>query len=104
MEAALERTGSAENQVERVRIGIGGVIDAALKGDFSQRVNLEDIDGVAEVIGKSVNQLTIILGQVINDLSRVLDALDKGDLNTRIDTAYEGRFAAISRNMNQTAD
>ena len=103
LQVALERTNAAEEQIARVRDGIGGVLDAALKGDFSQRVDLAEVDGVAKVIGNSVNQLTIVLGQLINDLGNVLDALDNGDLNRRIDTVYEGRFAAISQNMNETA-
>jgi methyl-accepting chemotaxis protein len=104
MHAALERAGAAETQVERVRDSIGSVIDAALKGDFSQRVELAGVDGVAGTIGVSVNKLTDMLGRLVHDLARVLDALDNGNLGERITVSYDGRYAEITGNMNQTAD
>jgi methyl-accepting chemotaxis protein len=100
MHDALQRAQAAEGQVERVRDGIGSVIDAALKGDFSQRVDLTDIDGVAGGIGESVNRLADTLGRIVNDLGRVLDALDSGNLQERITERYDGRFGEIAGNMN----
>jgi methyl-accepting chemotaxis protein len=104
MHEALERARIAEDQVERVRDGIGGVIDAALNGDFSQQVDLTGVDGVAGRIGESVNRLTDTLGRIVGDLGRVLDALNNGDLRQRITDRYEGRFGEIAGNMNKTAD
>lgn len=101
---ALERARNAEGQIDRVRDAIGGVIDAALNGDFSKRVDLTDVDGVAGRIGESVNRLANTLGDVVNDLGRVLDALNKGDLRERIANRYDGRFGEIAANMNRTAD
>lgn len=104
MQAALQRAGAAEAQVERVRDSIGSVIDAALMGDFSRQVDLTGVDGIAGTIGASVNRLTDMLGRLVNDLGRVLDALDKGNLGERITGNYDGRFKEIAANMNGTAD
>lgn len=104
MHEALERARTAEEQVERVRDEIGGVIDAALNGDFSQQVDLTGVDGVAGRIGESVNRLTDTLGRIVGDLGRVLDALNSGDLRQRVTDRYEGRFGEIAGNMNKTAD
>jgi methyl-accepting chemotaxis protein len=82
---------------------VGGIVKAAVAGDFSQRVPLEGKDGVIRNLAHALNTMCDNLGKAFDDMARVLGALSKGDLTARITADYQGAFASLKDNANATA-
>ncbi len=47
---------------------VGGIVNAAMAGDFSQRVPLEGKDGVIRNLAASMNTMCENVGKVMDDL------------------------------------
>jgi methyl-accepting chemotaxis protein len=82
---------------------VGGIVQAAMVGDFSQRVPLEGKDGVIRNLASSMNTMCDNVGAAFGDIVRVLGALAQGDLTARITAAYKGAFGDLKDNANLTA-
>jgi len=82
---------------------IGAVLDASIKGDFSKRIQTENYVGFYKQLGNAVNNLSINVGQAINDTVAGLKALERGDLTHKITNDYEGAFDIIKQASNNTA-
>jgi methyl-accepting chemotaxis protein len=87
----------AENEVN-------AMIEAAGKGDYSVRMNMEDKEGFFQKIAFGLNQLVETTDIAINDVVRVLSALSVGDLTQKIEGHYEGSFGRLKDDTNQTVD
>jgi methyl-accepting chemotaxis protein len=83
---------------------VGGIVRAAMAGDFSQRVPLDGKDGVMRNLASSLNTMCDTLGKAFDDVVRVLSALSEGDLTQRITAEYEGNFGVLKDNANKTAE
>lgn len=86
----------AENEVNEM-------IDAAGKGDYSVRMDLEGKEGFFQKIAFGLNQLVETTDIAINDVVRVLSAMAKGDLTQKIEGHYEGSFARLKDDTNNTS-
>jgi methyl-accepting chemotaxis protein len=82
---------------------VGGIVRAAMAGDFSQRVPLEGKDGVIRNLAEGLNTMCVNLGKAFDDVVRMFGALSEGDLSKRITADYQGAFAALKDNANMTA-
>jgi len=83
---------------------VADIVSAARNGDLSQRIDLTGKTGFFNALGGGINELLDVTDQVINQTVTVLDALSKGDLTKRANTAYEGSFGRLAANINQTID
>ena len=83
---------------------VDGIIDAAAKGDLSQRASTDDKTGFFKNLSMGLNQLMSISENVINDTARVLDAMAHGRLDERIDADYQGIFDKLKQDANATGD
>jgi len=92
---------TAERNIESE---IDTVVTAAVAGDFSSRLNLEDKEGFMLNLSKSINSLSETISNAMEDISTSLSALAAGDLARRIDTAYQGLFDTLKTNANGTAE
>jgi PAS domain S-box-containing protein len=88
---------AAEAEVEKV-------IAAAAGGRLTERVTLEGKAGFALAVSKNVNALLDASERVVADLRRVLGALARGKLTEKITAAYEGEYARLAVDANQTVD
>jgi methyl-accepting chemotaxis protein len=87
----------AENEVN-------AMIDAAGKGDYSARMNMDDKEGFFAKMAFGLNQLVETTDIAINDVVRVLSALSQGDLTQKIEGHYEGSFGRLKDDTNLTVD
>lgn len=87
---------SAEQEVQ-------SMVDAAARGDFSQRIDTDNMKGYNARIASMLNKLASISEVGLNDTLRVLKALAGGDLAERIDADYEGVFAELKEACNTTS-
>lgn len=83
---------------------IDRVIDAASQGDFSQRVDLDGVDGVYQKLGDGMNRLTAMIAEAADDLGTMLEAMAKGDLSKRIEADFKGKLGELKGHANSTAD
>lgn len=101
--AAAEREAAAAKVMGEFDAAVGGIVKAAMAGDFTQRVPLDGKDGVVRNLAASMNAMCDNVGKVFDDLVRMLGALAQGDLTSRITATYQGAFASLKDNANATA-
>ena len=77
---------------------------AAMAGDFSQRVPLDDKQGVLLNLASELNTMCDNFDAVVSDMDRMFGALADGDLTCRIDGDYRGAFAVLKDNANAAAE
>ena len=81
-----------------------GVVEAAGRGDFTQRIKVEGTDGYIRDLGTSLNRLSDTCQAGLGDVIRMLEATAKGDLTERITVPYEGAFLRLKDASNTTAE
>jgi methyl-accepting chemotaxis protein len=101
--AVAEREAATAKVMNEFDAAVGGIVQAAMVGDFSQRVPLEGKDGVIRNLASSMNTMCDNVGAAFADIVRVLGALAQGDLTARITAQYKGAFRDLKDNVNLTA-
>jgi methyl-accepting chemotaxis protein len=102
-QAAAERDAATAKLMNDFDAAVGGIVRAAMAGDFSQRVPLEGKDGVIRNLADALNTMCDNLGQAFDEVERMFGSLSKGDLTARITANYQGAFATLKNNANATA-
>ncbi len=94
------------DRTEEVKIEreIDVMVAAAAAGDFSHRIDTKDKKGFFAKLSEELNRLVDTTQEGLGDITRVLSALAQGDLSQRIDKAYQGAFARLKEDTNQTCD
>jgi methyl-accepting chemotaxis protein len=82
----------------------GKVVDAAVAGDFGQRVATEFPDGELNVLASSVNNLVATVDRGITEVGAVLGALANTDLTRRMEGDYQGALARLKQDTNAVGD
>ena len=107
--SARDETGqllnAMRNMVAKLNRVIGGqkhVIEAANRGDFGVRVDLDGLHGFQKELAEGLNQLMATTGASVADVVRVMGALSEGDLSKSITKEYEGAFDELKRYANNT--
>ncbi|HEY8906577.1 MAG TPA: methyl-accepting chemotaxis protein, partial [Rhodoferax sp.] len=95
----VDRTSEVEAERE-----IAALVAAASEGDFSKRVHVDGKQGFYKQVAEGMNEVVSTNERGLNDVIRVLDHLEKGDLTHRIDRDYRGAFAALKSSINHTTD
>jgi methyl-accepting chemotaxis protein len=95
----LDRT--AEVAVERE---VSDIVERAVRGDFSTRINEESKVGFFKVLSENVNRLVATNDEALNELLRVLAAMAEGDLTQSIDKEFSGTFEALKVASNETVE
>ncbi len=81
---------------------IDAVVEQASKGNFGARIELSNKSGFFEVISQRLNGLLETTNIAIADIKRIFSALASGDLNNTIEKEYEGEFAQLKTDANDT--
>ncbi|MFK8026615.1 MAG: methyl-accepting chemotaxis protein [Gammaproteobacteria bacterium] len=80
------------------------LVKSALKGDLSNRIDINGKEGFYEFLSQGINDLVDVSEKVINDTIRVLSAMAKGDLTQKISVEYQGAFDKLKNDANQTIE
>ncbi|MEQ1899341.1 MAG: methyl-accepting chemotaxis protein [Devosia sp.] len=105
-----ERAASEHRRSERtammgaMRKAFGEVVDAAVAGDFSKRVEPQFADQELNMIAASINNLVQTVDRGLAETGKVLAALADTDLTHRVTGQYEGAFNALQQNTNAVAE
>jgi methyl-accepting chemotaxis protein len=81
---------------------IAGVVDGAVRGDFSRRIDTAGKKGFFLNLGTGMNKLMETSEVGLSEVVRVLGALAAGDLSQRITGDYEGLFGKLKDDANST--
>ena len=82
----------------------GEVVDAAIAGDFTRRVDASFPDAELNALASSVNELVETVDRGIGETGSVLASLADTDLTKRVNGAYRGAFDELKLNTNAVAD
>jgi methyl-accepting chemotaxis protein len=82
----------------------GEVVDAAVAGDFSRRVDTSFPDAELNGLAQSVNALVETADRGLAETGEVLAALAAADLSRRMQGNYAGAFARLQRDTNAVVD
>ncbi len=87
---------------QTIQVDVQSVINMAAVGDFSQRIGIEGKQGFFLDLAITINQLLDANQDIIQDTSRVLGAMSSGHLNQTITGSYQGEFAVLKKDANDT--
>ncbi|MBL6988002.1 MAG: Tar ligand binding domain-containing protein, partial [Methylobacter sp.] len=104
-----KRMGSVAEWVDRteeVRVEkeVAVILVAAVMGDFTQRIVMQDKTGFYRELSESINQLMQTSEGGLNETVRVFNALSHGDLSEKIVNYYSGTFGQLKDDANSTVD
>jgi methyl-accepting chemotaxis protein len=81
---------------------VGMVVQAAVAGDLTKRIDTASLQGVMRKLGDGINSLVGSVATAIDEVGRVLAAMAGGDLTRRVEGHYDGVFATLKDNVNTT--
>jgi methyl-accepting chemotaxis protein len=108
--SADEQAASAQRREERAGMmqdlqrSFGRTVDAAVHGDFSQRVRVDFPDAELNSLARSVNNLVETVERGLGETGDVLSALARTDLTQRVTGDYEGAFGRLRDDTNDVCD
>ncbi|MFC3704057.1 methyl-accepting chemotaxis protein [Devosia honganensis] len=105
-EAARIVAGQQERaaMMQDLQRAFGQVVDAAIAGDFSPRVDAEFPDEELNALARSVNELVETVDRGLSETGSVLSALAHTDLTRRMEGDYRGAFARLKADTNAVAE
>jgi PAS domain-containing protein len=79
---------------------IDTVVQAAVQGNYSRRVDPGQADGVMLSLSDGMNRLLETVDRGLSETGKVMSALAEGDLTQRMEGEYEGAFAQLKDDAN----
>ena len=83
---------------------VSAIIEAAVAGDFSQRLDVAGMSGFFRKLSTGINDLLEANSRALGDLATMLQRLSAGDLTQKIDTDYRGTLGQLKNDANATVD
>jgi len=102
--ASLQRRADRATMMGQLQRAFGEVVDAAIAGDFTRRVNADFPDVELNTLAGSVNELVATVERGIGETGEVLGALAQTDLTRRVEGNYEGAFLRLKTDTNAVAE
>lgn len=90
--------------MQQLQLSFGKVVDAAIAGDFAQRVVTDFPDAELNELASSVNNLVSTVERGVSETGQVLAALAEADLTKRMEGEYQGAFAQLKNDTNRVAE
>jgi PAS domain S-box-containing protein len=95
----LDRT----NEVA-METAVAHLVSAAAQGDLSQRIELKGMEGFFLALGEGMNRMVHSADAITRETANALARIAAGDLRQRMDGDFEGSFALIQNNCNETME
>ncbi|TCV83304.1 methyl-accepting chemotaxis protein [Sulfurirhabdus autotrophica] len=83
---------------------VARIVEGAVMGDFSNRMDITDKTGFFKQLGEGVNQLMQTSETGLNEVVRMLGALAQGNLTEKISNEYFGTFGQLKDDSNATVE
>ena len=85
-----------------LRASFGKVVTAAVSGDFSERITASFADEELNDLAHAVNDLLDAVDTGVTETARVMERVASGNLDEGMTGAFQGAFAALQANVNET--
>jgi methyl-accepting chemotaxis protein len=103
--ARIERAQRERAQMmQELQQAFGDVVDAAIAGDFSQRVSASFPDAELNALAGQVNNLVQTVDRGVSATGVVLAALAETNLTRRVEGEYQGAFGKLKDDTNAVAN
>lgn len=94
--ASVER----EEMIAQVGTSFGKVFEAAIVGEFTQRVDAKFSDEMFNELAQNINQLLDVVDQGLKDTGKVLERVADGDLSQPMEGEFHGAFSRLQTDAN----
>jgi methyl-accepting chemotaxis protein len=101
-ESITAAMGNMSENLQAIITDINHSVDAAVRGDFSYRMDEDRHQGYAKTLAELSNNLNKTSENALSDIGRIANALAIGDLTQRIDKKYSGLFGITAQGINDT--
>ena len=103
------RAGTVVEWVDRtaevaIEQGVAHAIEAAGRGDFSDRLSTQGVTGFMGTLAHGMNRLIYTTEKGLTEVSTLLGAFARGDLTQRMQGEYAGLFAQVRDSADATAE
>ncbi|MFO1403814.1 MAG: methyl-accepting chemotaxis protein [Azonexus sp.] len=88
----------------RIESEVSGIIEAAVAGDFNQRLDTGAMAGFFRKLSMGINDLLDANSRALTDVAAMLNRLSEGDLSSKIETDYRGMLGQLKNDANATVD
>ncbi len=102
--ADITRAVTTEMSLAQINGEMEELVNAAVAGDYSGRMDPSRAEGSMADLANSMNQLLEIIDQSLSEAVDVMAAVAGGDLTKRIEGDYAGAFLRLKEDTNQMAD
>ncbi len=86
----------------KTRQEIQSIVDAVKQGDLDQRIAINDKEGFFLTLSEGINDMVQTVSDSLSDINSTMSALAHGDLTLSISNRYQGTFASVAQNVNET--
>jgi len=102
--ASIQRRADRTEMMQTLQQAFGEVVDAAISGDFTKRVEAEFPDQELNALAHGVNELVATVDRGMSETAEVLAALAHTDLTHRVRGDYQGAFLRLKTDTNAVAE
>ncbi|WP_137153447.1 methyl-accepting chemotaxis protein [Rhizobium sp. FKL33] len=102
--AMNEQERALKQQCEALQAAIAEIVAAAVEGDFSRRIRADFGNADLNAFAGSMNELVESIGSGLSEVRRVMSSLSDGDLTEQMRGVFQGAFAELQHNVNQTME
>ncbi|GGA56940.1 hypothetical protein GCM10011499_28940 [Pelagibacterium lentulum] len=100
----IEEQKARAQMMSELQDAFGNVVDAAVDGDFTKRVETEFPDAELNALASGINNLVEVVDRSIDETGTVLAALAQTDLTKRVSGEYKGALAKLKTDTNAVAE
>jgi methyl-accepting chemotaxis protein len=101
----LESMQTMQESLRKIVAEIQSIVEAAaVRGDFSVKMDMAGKQGYTKTLAELLNNLSNVTETGLNDVTRVAQALAAGDLGQKITQDYPGVFGQTKAGVNSTVD
>lgn len=83
---------------------VSGIVEAAVAGDFTRRIDVNGMEGFFRRLADGMNSLLDTSEVGLGEVLRVLRALSEGNLTETITNDYDGTFGQLKDDSNSTVE
>jgi len=89
-----------QKMMEQLGASFGDVVNAAIAGNFNERIHSEFTDEVLVTLATNINNLMEAVDHGLTQTATMIERVAGGDLTQRMEGEFEGAFADLKDNVN----
>jgi methyl-accepting chemotaxis protein len=90
--------------VQKLLGEVANIVADAREGNFSGKAQVGGMEGPLKELVEGINEINAVVDGATTEFAEILQGIAGGDLTSRVETAYRGRFADLKGAINETVD